>query len=252
MPRDLGKFTPKRPHKLVGPMLTMALNAVHDRLAGRVFVLQIGANDGQTGAPLLDRFRHHGWSGLLIEPHPVFFQALSDLHRDSERVAVLNLGIAAEAGTQPLYHLTGPAAARFPAEMAAKATLDPARLQTSPAAASPNAEDIAFTDVPLLRLDVVLRELGIDRVDMIVVNAGGRELDVLASFDLAALNPTAVLVDCSGASPAEDAAAIAALTAAGLQVFRIAHRLLGIRPQGLAVPLDELFCFFGLGQGAVE
>ncbi len=154
----------------------MLLNGAHDRHQGRVFVLQIGAGNGETGIPLLSRLRDDGWSGLLIEPHPARFAALDALHADSDRVAVLNLGISDVSGNLALHALHAEAAARLQ-RAPGRASLIRDRIATP----DTRPDDIETTEVPFLRLDTVLRELGIESAQLVVVNAGGHELQVLRS-----------------------------------------------------------------------
>jgi FkbM family methyltransferase len=247
MIRDLGPYIPKRPGKLTAPLFAMLLNAVHDRHQGQVFVLQVGAGSGQTAIPLLPRFQNDGWSGLLIEPHPQNFARLDALHANGERVAVLNLGISDVSANLPLHSLTPDAEARNRRAPRGRASLIRNRFAT----ASTTPEDIASTEVPFLRLDTVLTELGIDSAQLLAVNAGGHEAQVLASFQLAALDPSLVLVH-SAPDTASDATSIAILTDAGYHPFRVAGWLIGLAPARLAVPLEELLTFFQKDIGAPQ
>lgn len=242
MIRDLGAYIPKRPGKLDAPILEMLLNAVQDRHQGQVFVLEIGAGIGQGILPLLPRFRTAGWSGLLIEPHPVNFARLEALHTDSDRVAVLNLGISDVSANLQLYAVTPEAEARNRRLPRGRASLIRDRIAT-PALTD---DDIVSAEVPFLRLDTVLGELGLDSAQLVAINAGGHEAQVLASFDLAALDPSLVLVHAT-AGTASDEACIARLTGAGFHPFRIAGWLVGLAPGRLAVPLEELLTFFRKG-----
>jgi FkbM family methyltransferase len=239
MTRDLGSFAPRRPHKWNGPLLAMLLNGLHDRHEGRVFVLQVGAGTGDSGVPLLPRFRDDGWSGLLIEPHPEHFAGLEALHVTSDRVAVLNLGLSDASGTQPLYSLSADAQQRVPG---GRASFDPARLGRS----GITTDDLQHHEVPVLRMETVLTELGIDNAQLVTINAGGAEAQVLAGFDLAALQPSVTLVH-SRPDTVADLACISSLEEAGLLVFRVGDYLAGLRPGAVAVPLDELLTFFNRG-----
>jgi FkbM family methyltransferase len=205
-------------------------------------VLQVGAGDGHGAPGLLARFRTDGWSGLLVEPHPRLFAALETLHADSDRVAVLNLGLSDIAATLPLHSLSPAAQERHPKAALNRATLIPDRLMGP----GITADDIESVDIPVLRLDTVLRELGIDTVQLLVVNAGGHEEQVLRGADLQALKASVVLVRCTPATPA-DAACIATLEAARLMPFRIGDWLVGLAPGALSVPLEELLTFFRRG-----
>lgn len=247
MIRDLGPFIPKRAHKLDAPILTMLLNGVHDRHQGQVFVLQVGAGSGDNGLPLLQRFRDDGWSGLLIEPHPQNFSGLDALHANGDRVAVLNLGISDLAANLPLHSLTPEAEAVQRRAPRGRASLIRDRIATP----GTRPEDITSTEVPFLRMDTVLGELGIDSAQIVAVNAGGHEAQVLTSFDLATLDPSLVVVH-STPGTAADEACIATLAAASLHPFRIAGWLAGLAPDRLAVPLEELLTFFQKGTGAPQ
>ncbi len=245
MIRDLGPFTPRRAHKLDTPILAMLLNGVHDGHKGRVFVLQVGCGTGETGLPFLQRFSDDGWSGLLIEPHPASFARLEEVHATSDRVAVLNLGISDISANLPLYSLTPESEARTRRGPRGRASLIRDRI------APPDTPDdvVVATEVPFLRLDTVLREIGIDRAQLVVINASGHEAQVLQSFQLASLDPSLVLVDATPGTSSEDAC-LDQFAAASLLPFRVAGWLVGLSPDRLTVPLEELLTFFQKGIGA--
>ena len=247
MIRDLGPYIPKRAYKLDAPILAMLLNGVHDQHRGQVFVVQVGAGNGETGLPLLPRFRDDGWSGLLIEPHPRNFAELDALHANGDRVAVLNLGISDVSANLPLHSLSPEADAPQRRLPRGRASLIRDRIATP----GTTAEDILSTEVPFLRMDTVLTELGIDSAQVLAINAGGHEAQVLAGFNLAALDPSLVLVHATPGTAADEAC-IATLTAANLLPFRVAGWLAGLAPARLAVPLEELLTFFQKGIGAAQ
>ena len=247
MTRDLGLYVPKRPYRLNPAFIAMLLNAVHDHCEGRVFVLQIGAGAGDTGLPFLARFQDDGWSGLLVEPYPDNFAALEALHAESDRVAVLNLGISDVAANLPLYALTPEAQAQARRIPRGRASLIRDRILTEGM-----ADDAILTvEAPFLRLDAVLEELGIDSAQVVAINAGGHEAQVLRSFVLGALDPTLVLVN-TVAGTATDADCIAAMQASGLQPFRIGEWLAGFVPGMLVVPIEEVLTYFQKGIDAAE
>lgn len=247
MIRDLGTYVPRRARRLNGPLLTMLLNGVHDYCRGQVFVLQVGAGNGETGLPLLQRFRNDGWSGLLIEPMLPNFTQLEALHRDSDRVAVLNLGISDLSANLNLHAIAPEAESRNRRLPRGRASLLRDRIATP----GVSGEDITSIEVPFLRMDTVLRELGIENVHVVALNAGGHEAQVFGSFNLATLDASLVLVH-SDANSASDIACIAALTDAGFLPFRLSDWLIGLAPSRLAVPLEELLTFFRKGVGTPQ
>ncbi|MDP3197986.1 FkbM family methyltransferase [Tabrizicola sp.] len=247
MIRDLGPFTPRRAHKLDTAILAMLLNGVHDRHKGRVFVLHIGCGTGEAGLPFLQRFRDDGWSGLLVEPHPASFARLEELHSASDRVAVLNLGVSDVPANLPLYSLTPQAEARSRRGPRGRASLIRDRIVPSD---TPD-DLVVATEVPFLRLDAVLRELGVASTQIVAINAGGHEVQVMQSFDLAALGPSLVLVHTTPGTSGEDNC-IAQLAAANMVPFRVADWLVGVAPDRLSIPLEELLTFFRKGLGAAQ
>jgi FkbM family methyltransferase len=242
MIRDLGPYIPKRAYKLNAPILAMLLNGLHDRHEGRVFVLQVGAGVGEGTLPLLPRILDDGWSGLLIEPLPQNFAQLEALHADSDRVAILNLGISDQSANHTLYSLTAEAEARQRRAPRGRASVIRDRI----ARPGIEDEDVLHTEVPFLRMDTVLDELGIDSAQLVVINAGGHEAEALSSFDLAALDPSLVFLHAAAETEAE-AMCIAALAAAEFVPFRVADWLVGLAPDRLSVPLEELLTFFQKG-----
>jgi FkbM family methyltransferase len=247
MIRDLGPFIPRRAHKLNAPIMAMLLNGLHDRHQGRVFAVQIGAGTGESGFSLASRFRDDDWSGLLVEPHPGNFAQLDALHAESDRVAVLNLGISDVAANLPLHSLTAEAEARNRRLLRGRASLVRDRIATPGTA----PEDLTSTEVPFLRLETVLQELGIDAIHLFSINAGGHEAQVLQSFNLADHDPSLVLVHSTPGTTSDDAC-IASLEAAGLIPFRVNDWLTGLAPDRLSVPLEELLTFFRKGLGASQ
>jgi FkbM family methyltransferase len=237
--RNLGPYVPKRAYKLTAPILAMLFNGLHDRHQGRVFVLQVGAGNGEGTLPLLPRFLDDGWSGLLIEPLPQNFAQLETLHKDSDRVAILNLGISDVAASLPLHSLTPEAEARQRRAPRGRASLIRDRI-ARPGIAE---EDVQATEVPVLRMDTVLEELGIDSAQLIAINAGGHEAQALRGIDLATIDPSLVFVH-STAGTVSEADCIAMLTEAGFIPFNIAGWLVGLAPDRLFVPLEELLTFF--------
>lgn len=245
MIRDLGPYVPKRAYKLNAPVLAMLLNGVHDRHQGRVFVLQVGAGVGEGTLPLLPRFKDDGWSGLLIEPLPQNFAQLEALHHDSERVAILNLGVSDISASLTLHSLTPEAEARNRRSPKGRASLIRDRIARDGIA----AEDVVSTEVPVLRMDTVLDELGIEAAQLVAINAGGHEVLVLNGFDLAALDASLVFVHSTPGTASDDAC-VALLTDAGFLPFHVADWIVGLAPDRLSVPLEELLTFFEKGVGA--
>ncbi len=181
---------------------------------------------------LLPRLRDEGWSGLLTDPRPDIFAGLEPPHPASERVVVWNFALSDISGMWPRHSLSIDAQLRLPMQPRGRASFDVERL----------VEGGAGTD-EVLRMGAVLTELGIDRAQLLAINAGGAGALVLRGFDLAGMQPSVCLGHARPGTP-EDAACIAALPAGGLVVFRIGDHPAGPASGVPAVPMDELLTFF--------
>lgn len=65
-------------------------------------VLEIGANDGMTLSNSL-LFVEKGWEAHLVEPNPLCYERLLDLHKNNPFVTCYNIGIAQETGEKDFY-----------------------------------------------------------------------------------------------------------------------------------------------------
>lgn len=68
--------------------------------------LQIGANDGLINDPIIKFIVRDRWHGLRIEPLPVPFNRLQQLHGSDPNVHVLQGLVAEESGVRTLYYLS--------------------------------------------------------------------------------------------------------------------------------------------------
>ncbi|MFT4708847.1 MAG: hypothetical protein ACI9PU_002699 [Ascidiaceihabitans sp.] len=71
------------------------LNKVYDQ---KVHYIQIGANDGQIADPLYPFLSQNKWSGVLIEPNPLYFKRVQALHADRDDIITLNVGASDSEG----------------------------------------------------------------------------------------------------------------------------------------------------------
>ena len=76
------------------------------------FVVDVGANDGIRHSNSY-YFLQQGWSGILVEPHPVVFKDLVSLYQANPKVRCVNLACGETEGTAPLYFGADGEAAEF-------------------------------------------------------------------------------------------------------------------------------------------
>ena len=228
-------FTPRRVPP-GGAMLTRAeKRAAHARARAFVYeslakaagdrpvmAVQVGANDGQLSDPLFPYFAGHGWHGLLLEPNPVYFARLGDLHAARPHVVPRQVGCSSSAAEMTLFYLDPDHEDLYRRDARGCATLDRARMRAAleKERADVPEDHIAQVTVHLRPLDAVLADEGITTADVLVIDVEGHEPEVLAGCDLAALSPRLVVVEQNTRSTR--GATLAPLRAAGFRIAKLA------------------------------
>jgi FkbM family methyltransferase len=178
------------------------------------FVVQIGANDGVAGDPLVEGFRTTRWSGLLVEPVPHLYDLLVARFRDRPRVRIERAAVSNYDGEAPLYRLrTVPG--ESPEWFNQLATLDRDVLLKH-RSSIPEIDYLLIEErVPTVRLDTLLARHAVSRIDLLVIDTEGHDLEVLRTLDFARFRPTLVMFEHQHLSEADKQAAYALLETAG-------------------------------------
>lgn len=66
--------------------------------------LDLGAYDGKTNSNTL-ALAEKGWGGVLVEPSPVMFQKLFELHSENDNLTLVNCAVGAEPGLVEFWDL---------------------------------------------------------------------------------------------------------------------------------------------------
>jgi FkbM family methyltransferase len=146
--------------------------------------IDVGAYDGITFSNTL-LFERRGWSGICIEPVPLVFEKL----RAARSVLCLNCAVSDSDGVAPFIDVDMPNFGKMYSGL--KADYDPrhAHLVQTHATASRTIE------VPAHRLDGILDEHKIRKVDYLSLDTEGSELKILKSTDLAVYDISVISVE---------------------------------------------------------
>jgi FkbM family methyltransferase len=157
----------------------------------QVTMLQIGAFDGISDDAIYPLVEKHALSGVLVEPQSDAFARLqANYARFAPRFKFVNAAIGACDGTVPLYRVRS--GTQGPQWLHGIASLDK-RVLLRHTKMFPQLEQyIDVQDVPCYSFATLFRHCGLDRVDLLQIDAEGHDLQVLRWFDVAARRPAIV------------------------------------------------------------
>lgn len=163
----------------IGPRLDAAAVTILGRLGltetGPLLV-QVGANSGK-GDPAFDLVSKNGYRALLVEPNPAAMERLRETYRDRlGKVAFAQVAVAGHPG-QAVLHVP-------PNDQ--HASLDPSHV----AAHGHRPESVAEVGVDVVTLRQLLDSHGLAsrRIDKLLIDAEGRDAEILLATDFSALD----------------------------------------------------------------
>jgi FkbM family methyltransferase len=159
----------------------------------------VGAYDGLTNDPLHAYVRRHGWRGVLVEPQEAPFQALKANYSDQGQLTFLNAAVGNRDGTGELYVVPEAAGqpewsrqiASFRREVILKHDHD--RLAVAvPRGVEHLSEILETRKVNVITFDTLIERFGIDRIDLLQIDAEGYDAELLKQFDFKRLKPAII------------------------------------------------------------
>ena len=146
------------------------------RNKGRFFV-DVGANDGLTVSTTIQLELVHGWKGICIEPHPVAFDKLK-INRP--HCTAYNCGLFSKDGNMVFNMIEGYS------EMLSgfDTSYDRRHRDRMNREIKERGQKITKINVAARRLDSILDENKVNRVDYLSIDTEGSELEILKGIDL--------------------------------------------------------------------
>jgi FkbM family methyltransferase len=139
--------------------------------------LQIGAFDGEADDDLRELVVKHALRGVLVEPQAAAFAQLQRTYRDQPHVTLLQAAISDFEGICDFYCRRGEAS------MAASFNRDHLRRHGIP------NDQIVRHQVVCHTVESALRIAGLDRVDLIQIDAEGCDWPIIRSIDFSRIRP---------------------------------------------------------------
>jgi FkbM family methyltransferase len=160
-------------------------NALEPWLPETGVFFEAGAHDGFTQSNTYHLERHHGWTGVLVEAIPTLAEKAT---RRRRRAQVFNCALAADAKPGDTVTL------RFGDLMSVDKDLPQSADHAAQGAHTAGAQSYEV-EVEARTLSSVLDEAGSPRVDLMILDVEGRELDVLRGLDLERHAPRLLVIE---------------------------------------------------------
>lgn len=200
------------------------------------FYVQVGAHDGITADPMYDRAITKTWSGLLLEPSSVYCEKLKTLYADRDDMKIRQLGVSSKKSKLSLYRVHEDHLDPYPEFITGCASLDRGSLLGHMARHSPDAEDhIVAETVQLDPLRTILTREKIKRIDALIIDVEGHEVEVFDSFDLKKTKPTLVMFEHKHLARKVNRELATKFTEQGYRVAKVGQDTVML-PQALATP----------------
>jgi FkbM family methyltransferase len=182
------------------------------------FCVQVGSNDGIQGDPLHALFKERpGWRALFVEPVPALFARLRASYPDAGRFSFANVAISDRDAAMKFYSVTEDARSQLgdslPYWFDQLGSFNREHiLRHLDGRLEPYVVEI---DVKAVTLDKLLREHGVERVDLLHSDTEGHDLIVISGLDFSRFSPRAILYEHRHLSADDQKKALALLEAHG-------------------------------------
>jgi FkbM family methyltransferase len=160
-------------------------------------------NDGETNRVFVDvgaarpdflsisaLYRKEGWRVIAIEPNPEF----AKMHRDLGH-EIYEYACGTENKDNVEFCIANSHAQIYEGGNVSYESFSSLSLKEGYKALLPNTVSLSKTKVKVRRLENILKEAGVEHIDVISADVEGWELEVLDGIDLSAFNPSVVILE---------------------------------------------------------
>lgn len=183
-----------------------------------VFFLQIGANDGKTDDRLYQLVRGRGWRGVLLEPVKHLFDRLVSNYAGSQGLIFENSALGEKDGKAAFYHLrqTGDSIPHWYDQLGSFRR----EVVLSHGQAIPDIQNYLVEEsVDCISFGSLVMRHNIERIDLILIDTEGYDLEILRTIDLDRFQPALIIYEQKHLSSADKARAVALLRGHGYKVY---------------------------------
>lgn len=191
----------------------------YSTLQKKVFVIQVGANDGKTNDPIYRFLQKKHWSGVLLEPQKrVFEKELMHNYQNVPSVFLENAAIAPESGVRKLYKIAF-SSARWASGLSSfdeksiknlikNGYVEKRAREEGVLLPTQVADYITTEDVTCVSFDDLTKKYRINHVDLLAIDTEGFDFEVIKMVDFSRMQPAVVLFEHIHLTPADYQACI--------------------------------------------
>jgi FkbM family methyltransferase len=185
-----------------------------------VFFLQIGANDGVMEDDLHTIVRRFGWRGLLLEPLREYYDRLVVNYAGASNLIFDNRALADEDGPRKMFHVRA-SSGELPEWCTGLGSLSRDSVLKYRREVPQVEANLVEETVECVTFASLVAQHGIDRIDVIVCDAQGYDLEILRQIDFHRFHPELVIYEQNLLSEQDKRSAITLLEGHGYKVRRI-------------------------------
>lgn len=192
------------------------------------FCLQIGAMDGTTTDHMHRYLTRLDWQALLVEPVPEYFAQLQKTYAARPNVRLANVVVADHTGEVPFYSVepAAMAAGLVPPWGRGASSLYPDRTALGWESVKPH---VRTQNLPCLTLPDLLANYGIEKIDVLQIDAEGHDYRILKQLDFRKFNPFVINIEFVNLLPDEQEAVRALLSQNGYDHEKKGYDLVAVR-----------------------
>jgi FkbM family methyltransferase len=190
------------------------------------YLLQIGAYNGRDGDPVHSFVKNGLLRGCLLEPQHEAFSQLKETYRGLDGILLINAAIADQCGKRTLFYI--PPGTPGPAWQYQLASFFPQTIRKHTEIQNLD-ELIVSKDVDCVTFDWLFENIGVDHIDVLVIDTEGYDFEVLKLFNLSARLPSVIHYEYKHLSRPDMRESVDMLLRAGYSISFDADNVTGYR-----------------------
>jgi len=179
--------------------------------------LQVGAFDGVVNDSIQPLVRQFGLRGIVVEPQLAVIDKLKATYAAYPQVSFVNAAISDARGTREFF-----IDKRGPVQHASLQRSHMLKFGVPP-------DQIESVQVPCVTIAEVLAQHGLQRCDLIQIDAEGNDYDIVRAIDFAAVNPLIIRFERDHMNDAESEECLGLLAAHGYRFIGERHDIIALR-----------------------